>query len=237
MKGSVLRVSVKLGGFLFGEDLNMQLLKAYAGEIRKLSSDGYKLVIVTGGGETARRYVKASKDLGVSEALCDELGIQVSRFNSLLLIASLWEIAYRRVPSTIEEAIAEVKEGLPVVMGGSQPGQSTNAVAALAAELMGADILVNLTDVRGVYARDPKLERDVKVLETITVKKLEEIISEKSFAAGRYELLDPLALKVIERSKIRTIITSGLDPKNLTKAIRGEKIGTKIIFEEEKDLG
>ncbi|MEM2864686.1 MAG: UMP kinase [Candidatus Bathyarchaeia archaeon] len=225
-----MRVSVKIGGFAFKEELDAPLLKAYSSEIRKLSGEGHQLIIVTGGGGTARRYIDASRILGAPEALCDELGIAVSRVNALLLLSSLWDVAYRRVPSTLEEAIAAVKPGRPVIMGGLQPGQSTNAVAALAAELIGADLLVNLTDVEGVYSKDPKIYGDARLLEEVTVERLEAILSGQDLKAGGYKLMDPLALKIIKRGRINTVILSGLNPENLRKAVRSERIGTRITF-------
>lgn len=225
-----MKVSVKIGGFAFGEEFDTQLLRAYSDEIKRLSKEGHQLIIVTGGGKIARRYIDASRTLGASEALCDELGIEVSRVNALLLISSLWDIAYRRVPRTLGEAIAAVKPGQPVIMGGLQPGQSTNAVAALAAELLDADLLVNLTDVEGVYTKDPKVYEDARLLEEVTVEQLEDILSSRDLKAGRYELMDPLALRIIGRGRIRTVIASGLNPENLRRIILNEKVGTKIIF-------
>lgn len=225
-----MKVSVKIGGFAFGEELNTSLLKAYSDEIRRLSEEGHQLIIVAGGGKIARRYIDASRALGASEALCDELGIKVSRVNALLLISGLWDIAYRRVPRTLEEAIVAVKSGQPVIMGGLQPGQSTNAVAALAAELLNADLLINLTDVEGVYTKDPETYRDAKLLEEVTVEQLEDILLNQDLKAGGYRLMDPLALKIIRRGRIKTVIASGLNPENLRKIILNEKIGTKITF-------
>jgi uridylate kinase len=226
------KVVIKLGGFAFQESINSKLLSEYAKEIKKLCIEGHSFLIVTGGGKNARRYIQASRDLGASEAFCDKLGIQVSRLNALLLLSSLWDYAYRRVPSTLEEAVAEFKEGYVVIMGGLQPGQSTNGVAALAAELVRADILINLTDVKGVFTQDPNISRDAEFLEAISIKQFEDIIAQKKYVAGGYKLFDPLALKVIERSKIRTIIASGQDSSNLEKIIRNQKVGTEIIIEE-----
>src|SRR3989441_11713549 len=83
-----------------------------------------------------------------------------------------------------------------VVMGGLQPGQSTNAVATLAAEITRAKVLVNATDVDGVYTEDPKKNPRAKLLRTIHVGKLLELAMAGRGFAGRYELLDTLAGKI-----------------------------------------
>jgi len=46
--------------------------------------------------------------------------------------------------------------------------------------------------------------------------------------AGAYELMDPLALRIIERSKLTTIILDGRKTENLCRALRNEKVGTKV---------
>ena len=47
--------------------------------------------------------------------------------------------------------------------------------------------------------------------------------------AGAYDLMDPMAIKVIERSRIRAYIVNGKDPLNIERALRGESVGTRII--------
>jgi len=114
------------------------------------------------------------------------------------------------------------------VMGGLSPAQSTTAVAALLAEAVKAVKLVIATDVEGLYTEDPKkspkatLMRRVSIREVIDVLKLE-------WEPGSYKLLDLVALRVIERSKIPTCIVNGLEPQNIEKVIKGEEVGTLIV--------
>ncbi|RLG06650.1 MAG: UMP kinase, partial [Thaumarchaeota archaeon] len=139
--------------------------------------------------------------------------------------------AYQEIPESLEEIIEYASLGRIVVAGGLQPAQSTTAVAALAAEALKAEKLIIATDVDGVYTSDPKKDPDAKLLEKVTLSKLEEILSESPHIAGEYKLIDMLALKILRRSKIRTIVLNGNKPENLEKAIRGEKIGTLITPE------
>ena len=57
-----------------------------------------EIFVVVGGGKTARDYIGIARGLGVSEAMCDEVGIEVTRLNAKLLIAALGEHAYPEVP-------------------------------------------------------------------------------------------------------------------------------------------
>jgi len=49
--------------------------------------------------------------------------------------------------------------------------------------------------------------------------------------AGRYELLDPLAVKILERSKIPTRFVSLSNPENILDAIKGKDMGTLVVYD------
>ncbi|MEM3606389.1 MAG: UMP kinase [Candidatus Bathyarchaeia archaeon] len=224
-----MKIVVKLGGFAFPLKINEEVIKAFALKFKEIYEEGYRLAIVAGGGEAARVYINAARNLGAPESFCDQLGILVSRLNAKLILTSLNDLAVFKIPESLEEFQNLFSLGKIVVMGGLQPGHSTNAVAALIAELIKADLLINVTDVDGVYTKDPKEDPEAKLLNEVTIKQLQEILSLNEMKAGKYKLLDLLALKIIERSKIPTWIINGKNPSNLIKVIKGEKIGTKIL--------
>jgi len=104
-------------------------------------------------------------------------------------------------------------------------------VAAIAAETVGAELLINATDVEGVYSSDPGQDKNARKLEKVSVTELTAILSKTKIAAGEYDLMDPLAIRIIQRSRLRTIIVDGRDPSNVTRALRHEKVGTQIEHE------
>jgi len=220
---------IKIGGFLFGDKLDDKRVKAYAQVLKDIHKQGQEIVVVTGGGETARKYIAAARAQGANEAQCDQIGIYATRLNARLLISALGEGAFPEVPETIEELGRYFLTGKIVAMGGLQPAHSTDAVAAIAAEAINADVFIKTTDIPGVCTKDPKKHPDAKKLDTIGIRELLEMLSEKSIAAGGYELIDPVALRVIERSKILTWIVPGDDPVNIKRALRKEAVGTKVV--------
>ena len=224
-----MRAVVKVSGSVFPESLGTDLIKAYAAELRTLRAEGHELVVVAGGGANARNYIRALRELGGSESHCDEIGIRVSRLNALLLISALGSAAYPLVPEDLGQLLAYFSTGRIVVMGGLQPGHSTNAVAALAAEAIRADLLVNATDVDGIYTADPRADPSAKRLEVIRARELLGMILGGSLWAGTYDLMDPVAVGIIARSNIPALVVNGMDPKNLARAIRGERVGTRIM--------
>jgi uridylate kinase len=223
-----LKAVLKLGGFVFDSEPPGTKIAAYAKVIKSFASKN-QMVVVTGGGPVARKYITAARELGASESVCDQIGIYVSRLNARVLVAGLGGSAFPDVPERFEDLAAYASSGLTVVMGGLQPGQSTNAVAALAAEAIGAELMVNATDVDGVYTADPHKDPNAAKLDEVTPEELTRILSKGGVKAGEYALMDLVAIQIIRRSKIPVTVMDGRDPSNIEKALHGKRIGTKIV--------
>jgi len=221
------RIVIKLSGRIFSVD-NVKVLKDYARFLVKISKI-CQPVVVTGGGNIARHYINHARSSGADESSLDELGIEISRLNAKLLIYALKHRAYPHPPITLQEIRHAVDSGLIVIVGGLHPGQSTNGTAALIAEKIRATQFLNATDVDGVYDLDPNKYKKAKKFRRIELKTLRSMLIHEDSVAGGYDLMDILALKIIERSKIKTRILKA-DLKILEKAIKGGSVGTEIIF-------
>ena len=127
------------------------------------------------------------------------------------------------------EIVNAVDSGLIVVAGGLHPGQSTNGTAALIAEKVKATEFLNATDVDGIYDSDPNKNKNAKKFTKMNIKDLRNMLVREDSMAGGYDLMDIVALKVIERSKIKTRIIKA-DIKTIEKAMKGLRIGTEIIL-------
>ncbi len=207
---------------------NTKLLKDYATFLVKISKT-CQPVIIAGGGNIARHYITHARSSGADESTLDELGIEVSRLNAKLLIYALQNRAYPHPPTTLQEVRHAVDSGQIVIAGGLHPGQSTNGTAALIAEKIKATEFLNATDVDGIYDSDPNKNKKAKKFKRIDLKKLRSLLVREDSIAGSYDLMDIVALKVIERSKIKTRVLKA-DIKNLEKAIKGISVGTEIII-------
>ncbi|MBA0908655.1 MAG: UMP kinase [Nitrosarchaeum sp.] len=221
------RIVIKLSGRIFGID-NVKILKDYASFLVKMSKICQPIVI-TGGGTIARHYITHARSSGADESTLDELGIEISRLNAKLLIYALKNKAYSHPPTTLQEVRHAVDDGLIVVTGGLHPGQSTNGTAALIAEKINAEQFLNATDVDGVYDMDPNKFKNAKKFKRIELKNLKNMLIHEDSIAGGYDLMDIVALKIIERSKIKTRILKA-DIKILEKAIKGGDVGTEIVL-------
>jgi uridylate kinase len=221
------RIVIKLSGRVFAMD-NVKLLKDYAAFLVKISKFCQPIVIA-GGGNIARHYISHARSSGADESTLDELGIEISRLNAKLLIYALKNKAYSHPPTTLQEVRHAVDVGLIVVAGGLHPGQSTNGTAALIAEKVKAEQFLNATDVDGVYDMDPNKYKKAKKFKRIEMKNLKNMLVHEDSVAGGYDLMDIVALKIIERSKIKTRILKA-DTKIIEKAIKGGDVGTEIIL-------
>lgn len=224
-----MKMVITIGGSVIMENFNPKIFKEYAKILTTLQDDN-KIFIVIGGGEPARDYIRLARGLGANEAQCDNIGTEVTRLNAKMLIIALGERAHPMVPHNFNEALEYSTTGKILVMGGTEPAHSTDAVGAILAELVDADILINLTSVDGFYDKDPHKHPDARFYKEITVTEMLNLFKDKDWKAGTYEFLDLTAIHIIKRSNIKCIITNGKDPMNLIRALKGE-VGTKIIPE------
>ena len=223
-----MKIVIAIGGSILLKEYNCKKFQEYSSSLKDLSKE-HELFVVVGGGKPAREYIRVVRDLGAGEAQCDDIGIEVTRINAKLLLSALGDIAYQRVPHNFQEALEFSASGKIVVMGGTEPAHSTDAVSAILAEYINADQLINLTSVDGMYTKDPNKFDDAELVSQITATDLLEFLSGKDVKAGTYEFFDTTAAQMIKRSKLQTVITNGYEPENLIKAINGENVGTKVI--------
>lgn len=224
----IMIVVISIGGSIIAPKLDFERFEEYAEAIKEIAKE-HTVFVVVGGGAAAREYIHVARKLGANEAVCDCIGIDVTRLNARLLISAIGGDAHPEPPSDYKEAASVASWGKIIVMGGVTPGQTTDAVAAILAEYVQADLLVNATCTDGVYTADPRSNPDAQKLDNISPKQLVEIVMRTEMGAGSKSVMDLLAAKVIERSRIPTIILDGSDPKNIVDAVlRNKHVGTEI---------
>lgn len=218
---------VSIGGSVLTSNLDPERIRRYASSIQALAEE-HTTYIVVGGGRIARNYITAARDLGANEVECDIIGIDMTRINAKLLIAALDSTAYPVPLTSYQDARNAALTGRVVVMGGLIPGQTTDAVSAVLAEYVGADLLINATSVDGVYTADPNLDSKAEKISTMTPSQLVDIVIKINMSAGSNSPLDPLAAKIIQRCGIKTFVIDGREPENINEAAAGRHNGTLI---------
>ena len=214
-------VAVSLGGsFLVKESgVDTAMARELAAVLRRASATSRVLAVV-GGGATARRYIEGARSLGAGETELDELGIDVTRINARVLLAALPE-AYPRPPRDFDEAIL-ASRGFPVVvMGGTHPGHTTDAVTVMLGDRARARRIVIATNVDGVYTADPRKDPSAKLLPRLSAQELVRICSAGDGRAGGTGVVDAVGAKMIARAGIECAVVLGTDLKALEAALAG----------------
>jgi uridylate kinase len=223
-----MKLVVRVGGSVVGSPLNAPLIGRYVDLLKELKLQGHEVVAVVGGGSLARDFIKVAADLGLEEARRDWAAIHVSRLFAQLFVLGLGEAGCGSVPVSVDEAEACLKKGKVVVLGGLRPGMTTDAVAALIGERVKADLLVKGSNVDGIYSKDPKKFSDAKKLDTLRFEDLGRLFEADSHWAGINQIIDPEAVKILQRCRIKTVVVDGYVAENVLAAVNGEQVGTVI---------
>ncbi|PSQ60965.1 MAG: UMP kinase [Halobacteriales archaeon SW_9_67_25] len=227
-----MKVVVSIGGSVLAPDLSAERVAAYARALESVDEAGNELGVVVGGGRTAREYIGTGRELGANEIELDQLGIAATRLNARLLVAALADSAAPTPPETYEDALGAMRRGEIPVMGGTEAGHTTDAVATALAEYVEADLLVYATSVAGVYDADPAEDPDATAYEQLTVDELVALVGERDLEAGINVPVDLLAAKLLQRAGVRAVVIDGTDPEAVPCAVGGDHDGTDVVPDE-----
>jgi uridylate kinase len=223
-----MRLVLRIGGSVIASPINSALIKKYVDLLKGLKRQGHEVAVVVGGGAPAREFIRVAKDLGLDEKAQDEVAISVSRIFAQLFLKKLGELGCEAVPLTIEDAVECLREGRIAVMGGLKPGMTTDTVAALIVEQVNAELFIKATDQEGVYNKDPRKHVDAVKLEHLSFEDLSQVFAENKHKAGIHQILDPEAVKILRKGRVKIIVVNGFKPENILLAVKGEKVGTLI---------
>ena len=187
--------------------------------------------LVSGGGSTARAYANAARTLGASEYEADNVGIVSTRQNAQLLIAALKGVQLD-VCKTVLVDFDQARQvtNKVVVMGGTIPGITTDTDAVLLAEAIGAKRLVNISNVSGIYNRDPRKNKNAKKFDKMSYDQLVNLAAKNDGrTAGTHFVFDMLACKLIARSNIETHFVDGSNMHDVKNAIEGKKHNGTVV--------
>ncbi len=223
-----MRIVLRIGGSVVASPINTELLKKYANIVRKLKKQNHEIAVVIGGGSLAREFILLAKKLGLEMQTQDEIAISVSRLFAQLFLETLGNLACKKVASTLEDVAICLSDNKIVVMGGLKPGITTDAVAALVAEHVNSELLVKGTDQEGIYTKDPRKYSDAIKLDHLSFDDLQSVLSESQHKAGMHQIIDPEAVKILKRKRVKLFVVNGFKPKNILLAVQGERVGTVV---------
>ena len=223
-----MRIVFRIGGSVVASPINTELISKYVELLKAVKTQGHEIAVVVGGGSLAREFIGIARNLGLDMEAQDEIAISVSRLFAQLFLKKFGDSACIKVALTLDDAAECLSQGKIVVMGGLKPGITTDAVAALVAERVDADLLVKGTDQDGIYSKDPRKHKNAVKLDHLTLEGLAGVFSEDKHKAGMHQIIDPEAVKVLKRKHVKLIVVNGFKPENILSAVRGEKVGTLV---------
>jgi len=211
-------VVISVGGSAINPGrINLRFLKALKRVILSYSKRN-KVVLVCGGGSTARKYINALKDK--NEYVKDLIGLETTRLNAKL-VASYVEKCNQEIPTHLEEVKDLLRTFNIVVASGFQPGSTSDGSAAVIADYLDAKLFINYTNVRGLYTKNPKL-KGAKFVPRISHEEFnEQYISKFNEKPGQHFILDSLAAKICRNANIKVAILTGM--RNLEKCLKNNK--------------
>ena len=254
------RIVVKFGTNLLtnGSDrLDAEVMAALVGQVAKLRSDGVELAIVTSGAVAAGRSRLGSQDqphdieerqvlaaIGQGhlmeryDALLREQGCIAAQ--ALLTRADLADRAgYLNARNTLDRllrvgVVPVINENDVVAdeeLRGGAFGEN-DSLSALVANLIDADLLVLLSDVGGLYDKDPREHDDAALIPE--VQSAEDSFAyaapQRGSGRGRGGMRAKLeAAALAAGSGTSVVIASGHESDALLRLARGEGLGTRFL--------
>jgi uridylate kinase len=228
------RVLLKLSGEAFGGGslgVNPDIVAGIAKEIAEAAKK-VEIAVVVGGGNFFRGAELSQR--GMDRARADYMGMLGTVMNALALqdfleqagcdtrVQSAISMAQVTEPYIPLRAIRHMQKGRVVIFGAGAglPYFSTDTVAAQRAlEIHAEEVLVAKNGVDGVYSADPKKDPKAKKLETLTYQ--------EALVQG-LKVVDSTAFSLCMDNNIPMVVF-GMQPEgNITKALLGKKIGTRV---------
>lgn len=248
---------VKIGSALLTDDgkgLNREALAHWVEQMVELKRYGIEVVIVSSGSvaEGMKRLGWKTRPKQLNElqaaASVGQMGLiqaYESKFmqydiHTAQILMTHDDLSNRKrylnVKSTIETlleygVVPIINENDTVVTDEIRFGDN-DTLGALTANLIGADVLVIMTDQQGLYNDNPRTNTEAKLIEEAQVsrKDIEAMASPEGGALGKGGMYTKvMAAKRAARSGTATIIAAGREENILTRLLAGENKGTLLI--------
>ena len=129
-----------------------------------------------------------------------------------------------------------INENDTVVVEEIKFGDNDN-LSAMIALLMNADLLINMTDIDGLYTGDPRKQKNVELISEVETidDRIEKIAGDIPGTLGTGGMLSKVrAAAKVTNAGVPMAIINGRETDSLKKLLSGEKIGTFFVPAREK---
>lgn len=227
---------VKIGG----QSICDRGIKALPALIREIVAckKKHKMLLTTGGGTRSRHIYSIGLELGMPTGIIAKFGSSISEQNALLVstLLSRWggiKIGHDEViklSTYFAQDCIPVMHGMPpydyFALPASKwriPVHRTDVGTLVLADLIGARSCILIKDEKGLYTDDPKKNGKAAFIPDISVEELLKMDLDDL-------IIERPCLDILQNSEVidRIQIVNGLEKGNLTRALKGEPVGTII---------
>ncbi len=259
------RVVIKIGSSVltneYGE-LSEGVFDEIAGEISRIKSRGIEPIVVSSGaiaaGMKKLNLEVKPRDISMKQAIaaCGQSALmwyyekafsafgekvaQILLTHDVLSVRKRFLNARKTLFTLLGMGVIPiVNENDTVAVEEIMLGDNDN-LAALVTSLVEADLLVLLTDIEGLYNKDPRNHRDAELITLIDEidERIEEIAGEtlgRTTTGGMRTKIE--ASKTAAAFGVPTIIANGKKPTKLSEIFSGKDVGTLFLPAKEKLKG
>ena len=258
---SARRVVVKVGSNVLTEDhgLNLKAIRSISRQICRLIDGGIEIILISSGAmasgirkvgldkrpdeipkrqaiaavgqaglimEYEKAFARYHKKVAQILLTGDDLNNRKRYLNARNTLCML--LSWQVVPIINENDTVMIEE--------IQFGDNDN-LAAMITLLMDADILVNLTDIDGLYTKDPRTSSDADFIPMVSTigEDIKKIAGDIPGALGTGGMLSKInAAKKVTAAGIPMVIANGGRPDVLKKLFSGKDVGTFFTPKKKK---
>ncbi len=230
------RILLKLSGeaLAAGQGFGVDNTRVHeiAAEVADVHSLGVEIGLVVGGGNFFRGISEQAK--AMDRVSADHMGMLATVINALALRDALEKQGvHTRVMSAIEmhqvaepfirlRAIRHLEKGRVVIFaaGTGNPFFSTDTAASLRAMEIKADVIMKATKVEGIYDRDPCMDVNAKMFDSITFTDVLKL---------GLRVMDATAISLCRENNLPIVIFNLNKSGNIRRVCLGEKIGSVVV--------
>jgi len=258
---SARRVVVKVGSNVLTEDngLNLKAIRSISRQVCTLIRKGMEVILVSSGALASgirrlemparpeeipkRQAAAAVGQTGLMREYEKAFGAQQKKVAQILLTSE--DLSNRKrylnARNTLNtlldwQVIPIINENDTVMVEEIQFGDN-DTLASMITLLMDADLLINLTDIDGLYDKDPRTHSDAELIPLVSrfEKRIEKFASDIPGALGRGGMLSKIrAARKLTSAGVPMLIANGGRPDILLKLFAGKQYGTFFVPREEK---
>ena len=230
------RILIKLSGeSLMGDValIDKEKTKEIASLIKRVCEMGIEVAIVIGGGN----FFRGRSNQDMYQLYVDTMGMLGTTINALGLADAFRNANVPCIISTpfdlnglipkyeMDEVKEKIKDNVVIFGGGTgHIGCSTDTCASNKASVIGADTIIKLTNVDGVYDKDPNKYPDAVMYNELTHQ---EVLDNPEI-----KVMDIPAIEECQNNNIDITVINFNDKENLIRILEGKKIGTRISSNE-----